>query len=72
MSAFFMRLSQKDYSFIMKCLNWCITHDDGVDDILFDMPDQVKALDENMNEKKVAFYLNLNIECLSLFVVTRK
>lgn len=61
MSAFFMRLSQKDYSFIMKCLNWCITHDDGVEQILFDIPDQLKPLDENMKEKKVPFYLNLGI-----------
>lgn len=38
MTAFFMRLNHDDYSFIMKCLNWGVTHNDGLDSELFDIP----------------------------------
>lgn len=30
MTPFFMRLNHDDYNFIMKCLSWAITHDDGL------------------------------------------
>ena len=37
MTPFFMRLNHDDYSFIMKCLNWGITHDDGLETQLFNV-----------------------------------
>ena len=48
MTAFLMRINQKDYAFMMKCLNWAISHDDGVDNILYDMP-QPKNIDPSTN-----------------------
>lgn len=33
-----MRMNHDDYNFVMKCLNWGITHDDGLENILFDIP----------------------------------
>lgn len=45
MTPFFMGLSQKDYNFIMKCLNWSITHEDGTENILYDIP-QNKIVEE--------------------------
>lgn len=38
MTPFFMTINHDDYNFIMKCLNWAITYNDGLDDILFDIP----------------------------------
>ena len=38
MTPFFMRMNHDDYSFIMKCLNWSITHNDGAEYILFGQP----------------------------------
>ena len=35
---------KKDYTFMMKCLNWAITHDDGADKLLYDIP-QPKPID---------------------------
>ena len=40
LTPFVMRINQKDYSFVMKVLNWSITHDDGVDTILYNIPEQ--------------------------------
>ena len=45
MTPFFMGLSKKDYNFIMKCLNWSITHEDGTENILYDIP-QNKIVEE--------------------------
>lgn len=42
LTPFYMRLNQNDYNFIMKCLNWGITHNDGLDNILYDIPEQQK------------------------------
>ena len=39
MTPFLMRINQKDYKFMMKCLNWAITHDDGADRVLYDLPE---------------------------------
>lgn len=39
LTPFVMRINQKDYSFVMKVLNWSITHDDGVDTILYNIPE---------------------------------
>lgn len=43
LSPFFMRINRDDFNFIMKCLNWNITHNDGADDILFDIPKQKES-----------------------------
>lgn len=40
MTPFVMRINQRDYSFLMKCLNWSITHDDGTESLLYDIPNQ--------------------------------
>ncbi len=32
MTPFFMRMNHDDYNFIMKCLNWSISHNDGVEE----------------------------------------
>lgn len=45
MTPFFMGLSQKDYNFIMKCLNWSITHDDGAQNMLYTIPENNKVED---------------------------
>ena len=42
MTPFVMRINQRDYSFLMKCLNWSVTHDDGADSVLYDLPNQPK------------------------------
>jgi hypothetical protein len=67
MTPFFMRMNQDDYSFIMKCLNWAIIHNDGLDNYLFDMPVPVSAPQINKEEKD-AFYLTVRMDCISLFV----
>ena len=38
LSPFVFKINHDDYNFIMKCLNWSITHDDGLDGLLFDIP----------------------------------
>lgn len=38
LSPFVLKINHDDYNFIMKCLNWSITHDDGLESILFDLP----------------------------------
>lgn len=38
LTSFFMRINHNDYNFIMKCLNWSITHNDGADRLMFDIP----------------------------------
>ena len=40
MTPFFIRLNHHDYNFIMRCLNCAITHNDGLDSVLFDLPNQ--------------------------------
>jgi hypothetical protein len=45
MTPFFMRMNHDDYSFIMKCLNWGITHNDGLENDLFDIPVARETLD---------------------------
>lgn len=71
---FLMRINQRDYSFIMKCLNWSITHNDGCDDLLYDVK-QEKAAGEvhEDNKKKEAdpMYIDLFIDCLSLLIMNR-
>lgn len=43
MTPFSMCLNHHDYGFIMKCLNWAISHNDGLDNDLFDPPPQQKV-----------------------------
>lgn len=73
MTPFVMRINQRDYSFLMKCLNWAVTHDDGVESILYDMPHQPKQNEasKNLPQQKDPFYLKLTIDCLSLFIMSK-
>ena len=65
MTPFFLRLNHDDYNFIMKCLNWAITHDDGLENLLFDLPAQQ---DISAAPAKDPFYLAVSMDCISLFV----
>lgn len=73
MTPFVMRINQRDYSFLMKCLNWAVTHDDGVEPLLYDIPNQPKQNEANKNtpQQKDPFYLRLTIDCLSLFIMSK-
>jgi hypothetical protein len=77
MTPFVMRINQRDYSFIMKLLNWSIIHDDGVDRLLYDMPDQLPQPKGNVPEspKKKQdpepLYVDLVLDCVSLFVMNK-
>lgn len=48
MSSFFMRINHDDYNFIMKCLNWAVTHNDGLENELFDIVENKAKIDENI------------------------
>lgn len=73
MTKFVMRINQRDYSFLMKCLNWSVTHDDGVDTLLYDIPNQGNqaVVEQHTLPQKDPFYLRLTIECLSLFIMSK-
>lgn len=68
MTPFFMRLNHDDYNFIMKCLNWAITHDDGLEGQLFDIPINATQQNKEAVQVKDPFYLVVNMDCISLFV----
>lgn len=69
MTPFFLRMNHDDYNFIMKCLNWGITHDDGLESVLFDIPINATQLkDKEAAPAKDPFYLMVNMDCISLFV----
>jgi len=68
MTPFFMRINHDDFNFMMKCLNWNITHNDGADDILFDIPKEIEAADQPKTQNKDNFYLMVKMECISLFL----
>lgn len=63
-----MRLNHDDYSFIMKCLNWGVTHNDGLENELFDIPAPVVKIEELKPQEKDPFYLTIKMDCISLFV----
>jgi DNA-directed RNA polymerase subunit L len=72
MTPFVMRINQQDYSFLMKCLNWAITHDDGVETVLYDIPNkQTQLKEDDQPPQKDPFYLKLTIDCLSLFLMKK-
>ena len=76
MTPFLMRINQKDYGFLMKCLNCSISHDDGVDNILYDMPNQQPQATESNTEltppqQKEPFFLVLTIDMLSLLIMKK-
>lgn len=70
MTPFFMNINHHDYSFIMKCLNWAISYNDGLDTVLFDPPPNAPSppTDPQQKQQKDPFYMTLSMECISLFV----
>lgn len=60
MTQFFMRINHDDYNFIMKCLNWSISHNDGVEEELYDIVENQSSQEkekESSPESKDPFYL---------------
>jgi hypothetical protein len=73
MTPFFMRINHDDYSFLMKCLNWAITYNDGLDNELFDLPNNpIPEENKEAVQAKDPFYLTLKMECISLFITQEK
>lgn len=68
MTPFYMSINHHDYSFIMKCLNWAISYNDGLDALLFNPPPNAPPTDPQLKQQKDPFYLTLSMDCISLFV----
>ena len=71
MTPFLMRFNQHDYSFMMKCLNWAISHDDGLENLLYDIPQLPSSSPSVEVKEKDPFFLTLTINCLSLLVMRK-
>ena len=60
MTQFFMRMNHDDYNFIMKCLNWSISHNDGVEEELYDIVENQSSQEKGSTpQSKDPFYLNV-------------
>lgn len=69
-----MRMNHDDYNFIMKCLNWSISHNDGVEEELYDIVENQSSQEkekESSPQSKDPFYLIVEMECISLFVTQK-
>jgi hypothetical protein len=63
-----MRINHDDFNFMMKCLNWNVTHNDGADDFLFDMPKPIQPTDQLQPKNQDNFYVLVRMDCISLFL----